>query len=122
MPRLVTKAMHAYIDYPVALGLMVIPYLLGLGSANSMALWLSVVTGIAALIMTGLTDHEAGVVRILPYKFHLAIDATVGALFVAVPSIFGFSGLEAVYYWVIGATVLVVVAFHKPDDDVLRAS
>jgi len=115
MPQLFSQKFHAYIDYPVALGLLIMPFLLGLGATNPMAFWLSVVTGVAALVLTMLTDHETGVAKVLPYKLHLAVDFMVGAAFVAAPFVLGFTGLDAAYYWVIGATVLVVVGFHKPE-------
>lgn len=89
--RFVTRTVHAYLDYPVALALMVLPFVLGLGQSNPMALWLSVVTGVAALVLTVLTNHHLGVWRVLPYKFHLAVDLLVGVTFLAAPSLFGFS-------------------------------
>ena len=33
-PRFVTRTMHAYLDYPVALSLMAAPFLLGLGGSH----------------------------------------------------------------------------------------
>lgn len=117
MPKFVTQKMHAYIDYPVALGLLAMPALLGLGSTNQLAFWLSVITGAAALVLTLLTDHETGVFRVLSYKLHLTVDFLVGIVFILAPFVLGFSGLDAAYYWVIGATVLVVVGFHKPESD-----
>ncbi len=114
--RFVTRTIHAYLDYPVALILMVAPFVLGLGNSNPLALWLSVVTGVAALILTLLTDHETGVFRVLPYKLHLAVDFLVGVVFVVAPIVFGFNGLDAIYYFANGATVLVVVSLHKPQN------
>lgn len=114
MPRFVTQKMHAYIDYPVALGLIAMPFLLGLGASNPLAVTLSLATGVAALVLTALTDHETGVARVLPYSVHLAVDFMVGLVFVAAPFVLGFAGLDAAYYWVIGATVLAVVGLHQP--------
>lgn len=113
--RFITKEIHAYLDYPVALGLIAMPFILGIGAVNELSLWLSVATGIAALILTILTDHHLGLIRILPYKLHLTVDFLVGLVFLAAPILLGFTGLEAAYYWVIGATVLVVVGLHKAD-------
>ncbi len=113
-PRFVTKTMHAYLDYPVALSLMAAPFVLGLGQSHPLAFWLALVTGIAALVLTLLTDHKFGLVRVLPYSLHLAVDLMVGLAFVAAPLMFGFSGLDAAYYWLNGAAVLVVVGLHKP--------
>lgn len=117
MPRFMTKTLHAYLDYPVAFGLIIMPFLLGLGGSHPFAFTLSILTGFAALGLTLLTDHHLGVLRVLPYSLHLAVDAAVGVVFMIAPFALGFNGLDAVYYWVIGATVLVVVGLHKPEDE-----
>lgn len=116
LPRFVTKSIHAYLDYPVALGLMAMPFLFGLGEINILALWLSVATGVAALLLTILTDHQLGLFRVLPYSLHLAVDGAVGILFVAAPFALGFAGIEFWYYLVLGLTVLLVVGLHKPEE------
>jgi len=78
-------------------------------------LQLSVATGVAAFILTLLTDHQLGVYRIIPYQGHLIADALVGIVFVIVPFVVPFHGLDALYYWVNGAAVLSVVSLHKPE-------
>lgn len=113
-PRFVTKTIHAYLDYPVAITLMIAPFLLRLGNSHPLAKWLSLGTGVAAFILTILTDHRLGVFRVIPYSVHLAVDAFVGVVFLAAPIVLGFAGLDAVYYWVNGAAVLFVVGLHKP--------
>ena len=114
-PRFVTKTMHAYLEYPVAAALIGLPFVLGLGTSNPLALWLSVGTGIAALLLTILTDHKTGIIRVLPYSFHLAVDALVGVVFVIAPFVLGFSGVDAAFYWINAASVLSVVSLHQPD-------
>ena len=113
--KFVTKDIHALLDYPVALALIAAPFLLGLGEVNQMAMWLSVVTGIAAFTLTVLTDHHLGLIRIIPYPVHMAVDLLVGLTFLIAPFLFGFSGLDAAYYWAFGATVCVVIGLHKAD-------
>lgn len=113
--RFVTRTVHAYLDYPVALALMGLPVILGLGAENPMALWLSVITGAAAFVLTLLTDHHLGVWRVLPYKFHLAVDLTVGIVFLLAPSLFGFAGLDALFYWINGAAVVTVISLSTPE-------
>ena len=120
--RFVTKSIHAYLDYPVAFALMGLPFVLGLGSSNPMALWLSVATGAAAFLLTLLTDHETGVIRVLPYSFHLAVDFAVGIVFLAAPFVLGFAGLDAWFYWANAAAVLTVVSLHRPDSGDRRCS
>ncbi len=106
--RFVTRQVHAYIDYPVAISLMAMPFILNLGSSHPLAKWLSVVTGVAAFVLTVLTDHELGVIKVLPYWFHVAVDRLVGITFVVAPFVLGFNGLDAGYYWANGAAVLAV--------------
>ncbi len=117
--RFVTRSVHAYLDYPVAVALMVLPFVLGLGQSNPLALWLSVVTGAAVFVLTVLTDHHLGIWRLLPYKFHLAVDLLVGITFLFAPSLFGFSGLDALFYWVNGAAVVAVISLSAPEQDVV---
>ena len=113
--KFVTKQIHAYLDYPVAIALIGLPFLLGLGSSNPLAFQLSLITGVAALILTILTDHQLGVFPVVPYKIHLTVDLLVGIVFVLAPFLFAFEGLDAYYYWLNGAAVLFVVSMHKPE-------
>lgn len=113
--KFITKQMHAYLDYPVAVLLIALPFLLNIGEVNTLATQLSVATGVAALILTLLTDHHLGVYKVISYKWHLIIDAVVGVTFVAAPFVLSFEGIDAYYYWVIGASVLTVVSLHKPE-------
>lgn len=120
-PRFITKSIHAYLDYPVALGLIAMPVLFGLGATAPLAFWLSVVTGFAAFALTVLTDHHLRVFRVLPYSLHLAVDGLVGLVFVAAPIVLGFTGLDFWYYMVLGLTVLAVVGLHQPEDQAAAA-
>ena len=114
-PRFVTKTMHAYLDYPVAVSLMSMPFLLELGGSHPMAKWFSFAVGVAAFALTVLTDHKLGLWRVLPYSLHLAVDALVGIAFLAIPSLLGFTGIDAAYYWANGAAVAFVVSLHRPE-------
>jgi len=113
--KFVTKRIHAYLDYPVAIALIALPFLLGLGTSNPIALQLSVATGIAALILTVLTDHHLGVFPVISYKIHLIVDFMVAVVFILAPFIFSFEGIDAYYYWINGASVFLVVSLHKAE-------
>ena len=114
-PRFVTKNIHAILDYPVAALLLTAPFILGLGDSTPLARWLSVAVGAAALLLTIFTNHKLGLIRVLPYPFHVAVDAMVGLVFLAAPFILNFSGLDAWYYWANGAAVITVVSLSKPE-------
>ena len=115
-PRFITKSIHAYLDYPVALALIALPFFLSLGQSHPLALWLGVATGVAAFILTFLTDHHLGVVRVVPYRMHLAVDFLVGVTFILAPIVLGFSGMDAWFYWANGVAVLSVVGLHQPEE------
>lgn len=121
MFNLIPKSLHAWLDYPVALGLIAMPSVLGLGATNPAAFWLSVIVGFGALLVTLLTDHQFGLMRVLPFKLHLAVDLAAGLAFLAAPFALGLTGLEAAYYWVLGATVVTVVGLDAPEKATVAA-
>ncbi len=108
--RFITKSIHTYlIDYPVAVVLMVAPILLKLGKSSPVALWLSVVTRVTALLLPALTDHPAGLVRVIRCWLHLWVDRALGVVSITAPSAFHFTGFDAWYYWVLAAAVLLTI-------------
>ncbi|MCA9261005.1 MAG: hypothetical protein KDA61_17440 [Planctomycetales bacterium] len=115
--RFITPTYHAYLDYPVAAGLIVSALATPLGRTNSAAMLLALGVGIAAFVLTTLTDHALGIWRVLPYWFHLAVDFIVGLTFVAAPSTLGFRGFDAWFFWLNGIAVLTVVALHRPQPE-----
>jgi hypothetical protein len=109
--RFITKYVHTYlIDYPVAIVLMVAPFLLKLGKSSPVALWLSVVTRVTALLLPALTDHPTGLVRVIRDWLHLWVDRALGVVSITVPSAFHFTGLDAWYHWVLAAAVLLATS------------
>jgi hypothetical protein len=122
--RFITKSIHAYlIDYPVAIVLIAAPFVLKLGQSGPVAMWLSVVAGVAALLLAAVTDHPTGLVRIIPYWLHLWVDRAVGVVFVIAPFAFKFIGLDAWYYWVLAAAVLLTTSvFNAPEEPVATRS
>lgn len=120
--RFVTRTIHAYLDYPVAISLMVLPFVLGLGAGEPVAKWLAVATGATSFVLTVLTDHELGMVKLVPYWLHVAVDRVVGTVFIAAPFALGFTGLDAAYYWANGATVLIVTLLLNAPEPVQLAT
>jgi len=121
--RFVTKSVHAYlIDYPVAIVLIAAPFILKLGQSGSAAIWLSVVAGVAALVLAALTDYPDGEVKLIPYPLHLWIDRLVGLVFLVAPFAFGLAGLDAWYYWVLGVAVFLVTSvLNAPEEPLATA-
>src|SRR5262249_22568375 len=65
----------------------------------------------------------SGLVRIIPYWLHLWVDRAVGLVFVIAPFAFKFAGLDAWYYWVLAAGVLLSTSvFNAPEKPVATRS
>lgn len=114
--RFVDRRIHAYIDYPIVAVLVGMPFVLGLGESNPAAKWLSVGVGVAVFVLTVFTDHETGLIRVVPYWLHVAVDRLVGVTFLVAPLALGFAGLDAWYYYANAAAVLAAtVVFNAAD-------
>lgn len=113
--RFISPTLHGVADYSAGLGLIIVPFLLGLGNTNPASLWISIITGIAVLVVSLLTDYKLGAFRTIPFQGHLAIDLVVAIAFMIIPFALGFSGIEANYYLFNAAVVFTVVSLSEND-------
>ena len=81
--KVISSKTHGIIDYIVAPALMVVPRMLR-WPARVTNLLMSV--GIFHLLYSMLTKYELGVVKVLPYKGHLALDGVLAAGTLASPA------------------------------------
>src|SRR5215472_12519491 len=107
--RFLTPTLHGLVDYLAAAGLLTMPFILGLGNSAPLAKWLAVGSGVAVVVYSLLTDYRYGAFRILPFRKHLAVDTLAAVVFALAPSVLGFHGLDAWYYWANSAEVSLVV-------------
>ena len=113
--RFISPTLHGFADYSAGVGLIVLPNILELGTSSPLAYWLSVVTGMAVLLASSLTNYKLGIFRTIPFQGHLAIDLMVALAFVTAPWIFGFTGMDADYYVFNAVVVFTVVALSEND-------
>ncbi|MEP3346944.1 MAG: hypothetical protein ABJN34_09915 [Litoreibacter sp.] len=107
--KFITPNMHGVLDYIVGVTLIAAPSILGLGASSMMAVWLSVLTGVAVIVMSLITDYRFSIARIIPFWLHLSVDGVAAVVFILAPFVLGFSGLDMAYYLVNGVAVLAVV-------------
>lgn len=115
--RFITPNAHGVIDFIVAAGLICLPFILGLGVSSPLAFWISVATGFAILVLGLFTDYRYGLFRIIPFWLHLTIDAIFALAFALVPTVLGFTGIDALYYWLAAAGNIAAVIFGKTEQD-----
>ena len=90
--RIVNGPIHAYLDYPFAVAVIVVPSVLGLGGSYPAVLRLSPLIGATAFLLTIFTDHHLGILGVMSCRFRLSVDLPVGALFLFCPSPSAFPG------------------------------
>ena len=108
--RFISPTLHGIIDYSAAVALIVSPFLLGLGENAPMAKWLSVLTGIAVIVVSTNTIYKYGLFKTIPFNGHLAIDLGAATTFAVAPFLFNFEGIDLYYYIANAVVVFLVVA------------
>ena len=101
---------HGALDYLAASALIVMPVILGL---TGVAFWMSVAGGAGLVLYSLLTDYRFGIVRVLSFDLHLALDLAAGAAFIVAPFALAFDAFTSIYYFVMGAGVIAVVALSS---------
>lgn len=119
--RILTPTIHGLLDYAAASGLIVLPFVLDLQASSSLAHWLSVAAGIGLVAYSLATDYRFGVLRLISFRAHLALDLIAAAAFVIAPFALGWTGLLRGYYIVMAVGVLVVVALSAAHNETARA-
>lgn len=104
--RFIPTAVHGVMDYIVGLALIAAPFVLGFNN-NGPAMWVPIILGLGMIVYSIFTDYELGLVRVLPMKAHLGIDAIGGLFLLASPWLFGFADYVWIPHVVVGAAALV---------------
>ena len=108
--RFISPTTHGVIDYAAAIALVIAPFLLRLGSSSPAAVWISVTTGVVVVLVSVTTNYRYGVLKVIPFGGHLALDLLVATGFMLLPYIFKMEGLDAAYYYANATIVYLVVA------------
>ena len=107
--KLIERKTHGFLDYFVGLMLIPAPWLFDF-ARGGYETTVFVALGVATIIYSFFTNYELGVVRMIPFRTHLAIDVLNGLLLAASPWIFGFSEHVYLPHLIIGIAELGVVA------------
>lgn len=87
--EVIPTRVHGVVDYATSGALLAAPELFRLKDVRASAL-APRLAGAAASTYSAFTDYELGVVKALPMKAHLALDAAGGALLAASPWVLGY--------------------------------
>ena len=111
--------MHGFLaDYLFAALIATAPETVGF-TENKTATTLCCVVGAAILGMSLCTRYEAGVVRVLPFRAHLALDVAADGLALVAPWLFGFADNERARNTFLAAGVVPLIVaglLTEPDE------
>ena len=84
MERPITRKQHAFADFAFAAVELALPRLM---DTSARARWLLTASGLNALLLGLLTKHELGLVKVVPMRVHLALDALLAGGAIAAPTL-----------------------------------
>lgn len=110
--RVLSTRVHGFLDYTIGLLLIAAPWLLGFNH-DGYETSVPVGVGTSILIYNIFTDYEVGLVKRLPMRMHLVLDALISAFLAASPWLFGFVGIVYTPHLFTGILLLIAVLITR---------
>jgi len=103
--KILQPKVHGVLDYLTVILFALAPTLLGL---TGLAATIAYVLAGVHLLLTLVTAFPLGVVRLVPFPVHGWIELIVSIALVALPWITGFTGINRMFYVVMGVVIFIV--------------
>jgi VIT1/CCC1 family predicted Fe2+/Mn2+ transporter len=99
---------HGLIEYAAGVLLIAAPFLFTFDSDTATAV--SIVAGVAVLIVASSTAMSTGLIKSIPVPAHVILDYALAALLIASPFLFGFDddGTATAFFIVLGVLHLLI--------------
>jgi hypothetical protein len=118
--RFIPTRVHGMLDYAMGTLLIVAPWLLGFPAWGAQT-WVPNILGVGAIGYSLFTAYELGLVRTIPMRTHLALDAGSGVFLAASPWLFGFASLVYLPHLILGLVEIGAALTTQTTADVGRA-
>jgi hypothetical protein len=92
--KIIPTKIHGIIDYVSGLILILTPVIFGFAELTGAPVLIPRILGVTIIIMSLLTRYEVGLVTLISFRIHLAIDYIGGFILATSPWFFGFSSLS----------------------------
>ena len=109
MKKLISRQTHGVMDYGYAAMVSGSPEMIGFRDEET-ATALCRLVGSGVLLSSLMTRYELGLVRVIPFKAHLAADVAAGLFTLAAPWLFGFSRNQAARNTFVAAGAVSILA------------
>jgi len=105
--KILTPAQHAPIDYAIVVAFAAAPSLFGFAGTPAT---LSYALAAVHLALTVFSDFPGGLIKLIPFTVHGALELVISVLLVAIPWVLGFAGQPAArnFYVTMGVAAFVV--------------
>jgi len=108
--KTISRKTHAMLDYGSVILLFASPWLFNFSDVPT-ARTIAMVSAILILLMSLLTNYEAGIAKMVPMKAHLSADVLLGIFLAASPWLFGFSSETYLFHLLMGVVAIFAGAF-----------
>ncbi len=117
MQKRISRPIHGWIDYTYVAAVATAPTLLGFDGSPRAALFCRALSA-SVLASSACTRAEWGFFRLIPFRVHLVLDATVSTFNLAAPWLLGFSGNRRARNCsvALGLIGLAAVALTQPEE------
>jgi hypothetical protein len=107
--QFISQKLHGVVDYAAAIGLIVLPFILGIAETSPIGHWVSIAAGVGLILYSLITDYSLSARQLISYNLHLLFDLAAGITFVVLAFALGLEGIAFGYYMVMGIAVIAVV-------------
>jgi hypothetical protein len=116
MGNMLSRRTHGILDYIVGIALILAPYLFGFSDVGGAAKTIPQVLGVLIILMSLFTRYELGVVKVIPFSIHLAVDVVAGLFLALSPWLFGFSDEVKWPHLIVGLAYALVSLMTRRDN------
>ena len=111
--KFIDRNTHGFLDYVVFLMIILSPWLLSY-FYGGIETWFPIVLGVLIIVTSVLTDFDLGIFKIIPMKYHLIIDVTLGSFLALSPWLLGFSQLVYFPHLIFGIIEIALAIITDP--------
>ncbi len=110
--KILTPRIHGILDFVVVALFALAPTLFGLSGTPAT---ISYALAVIHLILTLTTAFPYGILKLIPFTVHRALEVVVSILLVLAPWIFGFAAEDNAKMFYIGSGILIFIVYLTTD-------
>jgi hypothetical protein len=117
--RIIPTLTHGLLDNLTGIVLLVSPWIFDFQTVRGAATYIPMMLGGFLLLSNLFTRHELGLVKVLPFRYHLLLDVVLGCFLMLSPWVFAFHERILMPHVVCGMFIALVPLFsvRKPFDE-----